>query len=803
MLFAFLTIFFTAFSLLSYEILLTRLLAIINWSHYAYMVVSMAMLGLAFSGVSLVLFPGFFNRWRDDAILLGCFLFSITIPLAFQLNQKLPLNYLYLLWDWRQFVYLGLSYFLYGTPFLISSMILALFFLQYPTRAGQVYGGNLLGSGSGVFMAIAIMYIIPPEQYLAAIAISAALAGFFWGMHSSSTLRKSSALIMFALVLLLQYHMCPTSIVSNVSEYKGLSWLLRLPNTKIVHRLYNPLGLLHIVEGKSIRLAPGLSMNFKGELPPQRALTIDAGSPTPVINFDGDFNELAFMGEQIFSAGYQLVETPNVLIIGAGGGSVVTLAGYHKSKSITAVEMNSNVIRAVEDVLGDSFYHRYRKLNVKLIIKEARGYLEETGEKFDLIQLNPMGSLLASASGVYAQNEDYLNTLEAYQLFYRRLSDQGIFMVSRWLQTPARDGIKLFTTGFHALERIGTKHPETHLALIRSWDIVMLLVKRSPFKQNELKTLRQFCSMRNFDVCYLPGIKEDEVNQFNKLPQDIYYLSAKSIIHPTTRGEFYTTYPFQIKPATDDKPYFSNFFRWAALPHLIKTLGREWLPFSEYGYLVLLATFIQTVIIGGVLILLPMGILLKKDTSLHSSFNKHVWFYFIALGFSYMLLEMALIQKFILFLHHPIYSLSAVIASFLLVSGIGSLCSKRFLQKSVGYQIIPFIATLIFGIFYAFSLDWIFAQFGWAPLYLRLWIAFLIIAPLAFFMGMPFPFGMQRITETGEKNTGGAWGYNGFFSVMGTVVTPILAGILGFKIVGILGCLGYVIAVTVWVRKWQ
>jgi predicted membrane-bound spermidine synthase len=164
---------------------------------------------------------------------------------------------------------------------------------------------------------------------------------------------------------------------------------------------------------------------------------------------------------------------------------------------------------------------------------------------------------------------------------------------------------------------------------------------------------------------------------------------------------------------------------------------------------------------------------------------------------------MALIQKFILFLHHPIYSLSAIIASFLLVSGIGSLFSKRCLQKSVGYQIIPFIAIPIIGILYAFSLDWLFAQFGWSPLYLRLWVAFFIIAPLAFFMGMPFPFGMQRITETGEKNTGGAWGYNGFFSVMGTVVTPILAGILGFKIVGVLGCLGYVIALTVWVRKWQ
>jgi len=261
---------------------------------------------------------------------------------------------------------------------------------------------------------------------------------------------------------------------------------------------------------------------------------------------------------------------------------------------------------------------------------------------------------------------------------------------------------------------------------------------------------------------------------------------------------FFNTYPFHIKPATDDKPYFANFFRWGALKHLIKTLGKEWLPFAEHGYLVLLATFFQAGLWGVLLIILPMWFAFKKKAAADVSFKPATWVYFMNLGFSYMLLEIALVQKFNLFLHHPIYSASVVIAIFLLISGIGSFLSHKFLQKGSVFQIIPFVAIISLGIFYAFALDVMFAIFYWANLPLRLFITFLIISPLAFFLGMPFPFGLQKIVGTGEKNVGGAWGYNGFFSVIGAVSTPILAHYLGFQIVAIIGSLGYLSALLLW-----
>jgi hypothetical protein len=164
---------------------------------------------------------------------------------------------------------------------------------------------------------------------------------------------------------------------------------------------------------------------------------------------------------------------------------------------------------------------------------------------------------------------------------------------------------------------------------------------------------------------------------------------------------------------------------------------------------------------------------------------------------------MALIQKFILFLHHPIYSVATVIASFLLLSGCGSLASNKLLKKNIKYQTIPFIAILLLGLIYSFSLNSIFSHLIWANIYLRIIFSFLIIAPLAFAMGMPFAFGMSKIAVTGEENTGCAWGYNGFFSVMASIATPILAGLLGFRLVGIIGCLGYLLALGVWLRKWH
>ena len=802
MVITFLTLFLAAVTFLVYEILLMKTLSIVGWSHYAYMVVSLSMLGLGFSGVILGLFPKFFRQNRDICILIGGFLFGLILPLTFYINQKLPLNYLYLVWDWRQFIYVGVSYFLYGIPFLIISVILAIFFLRHPKRTNQIYSVNLLGSGFGVFCAVVIMHYVQPEKYIFVCGVLGALMAFIWGLRYKKPNKRLILSFVFITILLINFFLIPSSLIQYISEYKGLPSLLRLPETKIIDTYFNPFGCLHVVEGEKIRIASGLSITYKERMPLQKAITFDADAPSPILD-PGNINS-AFFEDLIFSTAYNVKSNPKVLLIGAGGFANALLANYHNSRYIKVLEINPKVITALEKNMATSFCRWIKKANVKITKTDARSYIEKSQEEFDIIQMDPAGTLTSSASGLFAQNEDYLNTVESYKLFIHRLAPDGMFMISRWMNTPAKDGIKLFATGVTALEELDIENPQNNLVLIKNWDIITLLIKKEPFTAAELKNIKNFCDKKHFDISYFPGIEKSQTNRFHILPEPIYYLAAQSILNKQEREDFFTNYIFNVRPAVDNKPYFSHFFKWSALPYLIKTLGREWVPFSEYGYLILLASFIQSLVVGGLLILLPLGILVfkrGKESSVKFKFN--TWLYFVFLGLSFMILEMGLIQKFILFLHNPIYSASIVIGSFLTISGIGSMISKKFFNKQAKYQIIPFIIITILAILYACFLDSLFYKLMGVNIYTKLLLSIIIIAPLALLLGIPFPLGMQKISPTGEVNTGIAWGCSGFFSVMGAILTPILAMLLGSQIVIIIGGLGYLLAMLMWKLKFD
>ncbi|MCM8829985.1 MAG: hypothetical protein NC824_03185, partial [Candidatus Omnitrophica bacterium] len=346
MLIPFLTIFFVSSALLSYEILLMRLLAIINWGHYAYMVVSISMLGLGFSGVLLVFGSEFFKRYRNFLILTGCFLFSVSVPVCFYLSSNLPLNYLYLIWDIRQFLYIMGQFFLYSIPFLIASTILALFFTCFGDRTGKIYAFNLAGSGAGVVTALVIMYLVPPERYLSFPSIFGLIAGGLWSVYILT--RKWWKVISICLVLLLipsSILFSPDTLLPYMCQYKGLPGLLRLPDTRITHTYYSPLGIIHTCQGKHIRITAGLSLNFTGKVPGGQALTVDGGAPMPIYNII-DPEDMEFLDWTIFSSAYHLSKDPSTLIIGVGGGRDILLAMYHKSRAVRVLEIDPEIVQA-------------------------------------------------------------------------------------------------------------------------------------------------------------------------------------------------------------------------------------------------------------------------------------------------------------------------------------------------------------------------------------------------------------------------------------------------------------------------
>jgi len=556
------------------------------------------------------------------------------------------------------------------------------------------------------------------------------------------------ATIIFSVSILLFFLYPPQP---QISQYKGLSVALKLPQAKIISQRFSPLARLDVVKSPAIRYAPGLSLNFKGKIPPQLALFIDADSMCPITNFQGDLSNVRYLDYTTSALPYHLLNEPSVLILGAGGGSEVLTALYHKASSIEAVEVNPQVIDLLQGEYAEFSNHLYSYPQVRVKIAEGRGFMESTDEKYDLIQITLLDSFSSSSAGVYATSESYLYTIEAIKNYIEHLAPEGILSVTRWVKTPPRDGIKMFATAVESLEKMGIKDPSSHLIFIRSWATSTLLIGRSPFTLSQIGTVKKFIEERLFDPIWYPGISSKEVNRYNILNEPYYYEASQRILSEG-RKDFYQDYLFYVRPATDDRPYFFHFFKWKSLPYLLKTLGRAWIPFMEWGYIILIATLIQAIGISILLIVLPLFFLKKKKSVLRDKLR--IFLYFLCLGVGYMFMEVSFIQKFTLFLFYPIYSVAVVIAGFLM---------KRAstIEVAVG-------GIIVISLGYLLWLNDIFASFIWLPDWLRILFSVLLIAPLAFFMGMPFPLGLGKVSYNRPLLVPWAWGINGCASVIST-----------------------------------
>jgi hypothetical protein len=294
--------------------------------------------------------------------------------------------------------------------------------------------------------------------------------------------------------------------------------------------------------------------------------------------------------------------------------------------------------------------------------------------------------------------------------------------------------------------------------------------------------MRRFCEQRSFDVSYYPGIRATEVNRFNVMAEPQLYLAAQALLGPQ-RERFLAAYKFNLEPATDDRPYFFRFFTWRALPEIVALYGRGGVPLLDTGYLILVATLVQAIAASLVLILLPLGFLQRRGASTPARLQRaRVLVYFSALGLAFLFLEIAFIQKFILFLHHPLYAVAVVLTAFLLFAGAGSLYSQRLAQQGASVT-LPVIAIAILSVVYLLALDSLFAPLAGLPDGARILVAVVLIAPLAFFMGMPFPLGVSRVAALSPELIPWSWGINGCASVISAVLATLLAMHFGFSIV--------------------
>jgi spermidine synthase len=762
--------------LLGYEIVLLRVFSIALWHHFAYLILSIAMLGFGASGTLLSLLqpePRHAERWFSPLAVAT----AVTQIVGLFLAMSISFEPFLLAWDFSQSLRLLGFYFLLGLPFTVGASAIALSLLFW-RKVGEVYFADLLGAGGGALVVTATLFFLEPIEVVGILAAVAAAAGLI------ASSRRHLLTAIAASTTLVAPLIAPSLLVQQVSPYKGLSTTMLTPDARETARNQSPLAVISAVESPTIRYAPGLSLNFMGEIPQQAALFADGDQLGVITRRDGN---LDFLSHMTAALPYHLTRDGfSTLVLGSGGGMEVLSALEHGAERVVAVEMNHQIMDMVSKNYAELSGGLYSDPRVELHVMEARRFVQSSSERFDIISISLLDSFLSAASGVHAASESYLYTVEALNACRERLEPDGILAITRWIKTPPRDVPRLFSTLVEVSKKGGSDSPGHHLAGIRSWATATLMLKNRPFKEDEIASLRSFCDERSFDPFWHPGIAASETNQAHQLARPFYAEAASSLLSPE-RESFIREYPFRLEPTTDDRPYFFHFFRWGTLTSLIRELGLEWIPFVEWGYLILLAVIAQALVASIGLLLIPFVFTPRMRIPLPLN-RARVAGYFVCLGLGYLFIEVTLIQKFTLFVSHPVVSATTVISSMLIFSGLGSLLLKNIELSIITVGIALMAGAQLIGLPLVFDALLDFSDPA------RVALSVVLIAPLAFLMGAPFPRGLEMVRSQAPPLGSWAWGVNGFASVVAPPVATLLAISFGFKIVMIIAVLLYLLA---------
>jgi len=783
-------------AVLAYEILLMALFSLIQWHHFAWMVVSIALLGFGASGSFLVLARGVLDkRFRGFAASQAC-LFGLATVLCYALAQRLSFNPEELIWDNAHWLRLALVMLLLALPFFFAANLIGLALMKFRDSIARIYAADLLGAGLGALAIVALLFLFPPATALRFVALLGFVAASVLWIECRGRMRP--VIVGLPLAALCLYAMPDAWTEPLLSPYKSLSQLLRVPGTSVLAQSFSPLGTVSVVESRRIPLrhAPGLSLNARVEPPQQLALFVNGDGPDAITRFDGDRDTLAYLDYQLPALPYHLLEARKVLLLGIGGGEGILRAIYHGAGRIDAVEIDPGVVELLRNRFAEYSGGILDRGEVRVMVGDARGLLQHAAERYDLIQFPLSDSIASTGGGVTGLNENYLYTVEALQQALRRLEDGGYVVLSSAIALPPRDSLKLFAAAIEALESLSVNDVGRRLALVRGWQSSTLLIKNGEINATDIGAIRQFCEQRSFDLAYYPGMAAHEANRYNRFEQAYFYDAATALLG-SERKRFLENYKFDLEPATDNRPFHSHFVKWSSLSELIDLRHRGGSALLETGYLVMLITLLLALLFSLLLILLPLLFIRRESRpAARRAIGFRLPGYFLALGLGFLMVEIAFLQKFILLLHHPVYAAAVVIASFLIAAGAGSAFAQRQIPRIGAARIaVAAIAAIIaIGLVYLVLLGPLIRYAASWPPGQRVLLSVALIAPLGFCMGMPFPTGLSQLAAGPRNLVAWAWGINGCASVISAILATLLAIHFGFNAVILIALACYLAA---------
>lgn len=780
---------------LATEILLSRAFAVVHWHHFAYMIISLALLGFGASGTFLALTHRLLLRHFAAGYLCNVAAFGVLVIASPVLAKALPFQAEALLWDPWQPLWLVLLYVVLSTPFFCAANAIGLALIAFRERAGRVYAADLAGAGLGSVILLTLLYWLWPEQILKVIAAAGLVAS---GVGALELRARPGAWIGVVVLGLAALIAIPSALLRfEPGPYKGLSQALLVAGTRVTLERSSPLGRISVIESPRVplRSAPGLSLASTSEPPDQLGVFTDGDNLQAITAASDDERRLAFLAETTSALAYRIATPRTVFVPGAGGGMEILRAERLGARLVDAVELNPQVAELLRKDFNDYTGRLLERPGVRLYVGDARGFLAAHERRYDLVQMSLTGA--AAGGGLGGLNEDYLHTVEAFRVYLGHLEPGGFLSITRWAQIPPRDALKLVATIVAALEASGVADAGERLLMIRGWQTATLLVKNGRVTTDEVRRLREFCDTLSFDVAWFPGIQAADVNVYNQLPEPWYYDGVRALLGPGRAG-FIAAYPFDIRPATDDRPYFQNFFRWQVLEEAWRARDRGGMALLEAGYLLLVTTLVQALLAGLLLILLPLVVfapLARTDRRL----RWQVFAYFTGIGLAFLFVEIAFLQKLVLLVHHPTVALALALATFLLGAGAGSAWSSRVAPARSRFVLVMAVAGIVlFGALCGAVFDTLIGELAAWPTAARAMVAAALLAPLAFCMGLPLPLALR---ELDEPLVPWAWGINGCASVVSAALATLLAVDLGFRAVLWIALALYVLVVAVFPRR--
>ncbi len=785
------SLFVMSLSVVAFEIHLMHFFSIVQWQHLASMVISIALLGFGASGTLLSVFRK--KMLEHSSLLIPFFMMTsglmMMIALPLSRHELFRLDTFTLFTDRSQILKLSLNYLLFFLPFLFAALSIGLVFVKRASKIGYYYFADLVGAGFGGLLAILLLW----TSKLGIISLIVSLLPLLAGTMNLRSSRKKEFVVLMSygagcLALLIVSWSKPLAI--EPSPYKSISYALDLPGAQIEEENHSPYGLLQVVSSPVQRYAPGLSLGASIEVPPSPVVFNNGNWYAPLPASD---MALQVLDHSTMGAPFRIRKIKSMLQLGAGAGFEVSYALGKGTEIIDAVEPHEVLLKLLGESLATLTDSVYNNARVHWHSRSPRSFLEKTESNYDLIQLPLMGAFGGSV-GLNALEEDWVLTREGFETLWNRLDENGLLAVSCWIDMPQKMSIRLGALLSDVLEHNDVSDPGSHLLVIRSWGTLTFLLSKSPWTPSEIFKADEFCRSQQFDQVPLKPFDRESSEHtdsstvpFN-LIQDPYFESNLQKAMGASRDSLLINFPFHVKLPTDNKPYFFQFLKLSQWKEQKTRWGESRTALLELGYLLLLITFAQVLIIAFILVLLPLFRLQRFGSGKWS-----VLLYFSSLGVGYMFLEMVLIKYFSLYLGHPIYSASAVISIMLISSGLGSRYSEKLgLFSKPHLRILALVAVL--ALIYALILGPFLSGTVGFEMGAKVAIAIAIIGIPAFFMGMPFPLGLKKLDATNKEAVPWAWGVNGFASVISVSLAVIFSVEFGFVIVLVLSALAYLLA---------